>query len=673
MATTSQEEIDKLNDELDKIDRSIRGIANTLDTRMSIALQRNLSGVRDLSAEFEKGKNITNKVEEAIRKTGRALEANALKAIRAKKQELEAQRAGDVIAEKIAQKKLNELSVERQILQQIDYQYRELQKINEEYQKRAGWEKILNALGLANLFTFKAILDVTFKIDNQITQMGKSLGVSKALAKELRDSMASYSMASKDAFVTVERLVKAQEGLTEQLGIAVDFGNEERETFARLTEITGLAADEAGKLAKFSAATGTTTKKYVSDLRVAGMEAAHANKIHISDKELLSSIAKLSAGILVKFQGNPKALAAAVVEAKKLGLSLEQVDKIGDSLLNWQSSIENELEAELITNRKLNFEAARYAALTGDQATLMQEVAKQAGSLADYQNMNVIAQESLAKAFGMSRDEMSEMLIKQEAINKYGDKASELNAEQLKDMEKRNMTAEQYLAMVENQRSVQDKFNDAMIKLQEIIGNIVAGPLGKFLDVIASILGNTIALSAVLGGVMVINLMKMLNVLKQAKKISYGQAIVSIVKSAYESLGGLPGIGMVLAGAAAAAGIAYLATSSKQEVEDGIAPAGKGPFTITDKFGATAVTAAGDGLAVSPNINVNKGGGNGGGGGDNTMAQTIGDKLDKHFQAIANFVQKPAYIDGKDAFANDLGKSRALGTSQNINTAYRVA
>jgi hypothetical protein len=39
-----------------------------------------------------------------------------------------------------------------------------------------------------------------------------------------------------------------------------------------------------------------------------------------------------------------------------------------------------------------------------------------------------------------------------------------------------------------------------------------------------------------------------------------------------------------------------------QSVQDGQALASKGPFTITDKFGATAVTAAGDGIVVSPNI-----------------------------------------------------------------------
>jgi peptidoglycan hydrolase-like amidase len=45
------------------------------------------------------------------------------------------------------------------------------------------------------------------------------------------------------------------------------------------------------------------------------------------------------------------------------------------------------------------------------------------------------------------------------------------------------------------------------------------------------------------------------------------------------------------------------ALSKPQSVSDGVAPSGKGPFTITDRFGATAVTANGDGIAVSPNIN----------------------------------------------------------------------
>ncbi len=39
-----------------------------------------------------------------------------------------------------------------------------------------------------------------------------------------------------------------------------------------------------------------------------------------------------------------------------------------------------------------------------------------------------------------------------------------------------------------------------------------------------------------------------------------------------------------------------------QSVADGTAPSANGPFTITDSYGSTAVTAAGDNVVVSPNV-----------------------------------------------------------------------
>jgi hypothetical protein len=320
------------------------------------------------------------------------------------------------------------------------------------------------------------------KADKQATALGKSLGVSKDQARALREEFVKYSANTNDAFITTDRLLKAQTELSEQLGIAVQFSGEELSNFAKLTEIVGLSAQEAGKLASFSAAAGIGTKDYIKQIRASSFAAQQTNKVHFSDKLILQDISKLSAGILVKFQNNPKALAAAVVQTKALGLSLEQVDKIGDSLLNFESSIENELKAQLLTGKQLNLDKARYLALTGSQAELAQEISSQAGSLADFENMNVIAQKSLAEAFGMSRDELADMLLKQEAINTYGDKAAKLNAQQLKDQKASGLSLDDYLKKQAEQQSVQDKFNNAIEKLQDLIGNLVAGPLGGFID-----------------------------------------------------------------------------------------------------------------------------------------------------------------------------------------------
>jgi hypothetical protein len=532
----------------------------------------------------------------------------------------------------------------------------------------SGLKRLMSAFALTSVL--KMMIDGFFKLDQQATQMARSLGISKDSAMAMRQEMQAYANASGDAFVTGERLAKAQEGLTEQLGIAVDFGNKERETFARLTEITGLSAQEAGKLAQNSAAMGMGTREYVSNLRVAAMEASRANKIHISDKELLSTVSKLSAGILVKFQGNPKALAEAVIQSKKLGLSLEQVDKTGESLLNWESSIQNELEAELITGRKLNLEKARAAALTGDQATLMQEVANQAGSLEDFQHMNVLAQESLAKAFGMSREEMSEMLMKQEAVNKYGDAANKLNAEQLQYMKDHNMSADEMLEKVENQRSLQEQFNDLMTKFQETLAGIAAGPLGTILGMFASLLSNAWAMytvvgliAAVYGGQMLAGIAKMIVQLGTELAVRTSIAIAAVTAAEASTLG----IATIAIVGGLAAVMAYMSSASKKSMKDGImGPSGKvlysgkeGAIKLNDNDTVIAGTNLGGGVKKQQQQS------NPGMAAMGAMASAI-DKL-----AAASNRPAVAYINGRDAFADNMGNS-SLGTSQ-VKNSYKLA
>ena len=709
-----------LQDDLSNIDDTLKNIANDI----GISIKNKLSDLKDDTGqwldEFEKGEDVVGKLNTKLKAIQKDTNKLGLDRLKLENQLKIAVRNGSVaeqnrldkkiLANKLATKQLEDTQT---LIIKLKQAAEEEKKITEEKKKQ---DSILGLLktkyqDIAKNFTaagiFKFFIDAILKANAQTTQLGKSLGVSSKLANNIRQDFVEYSRASGNAFINTDRLLKAQAELSEQLGIAVQFSGEELETFSRLTEIVGLTAQEAGNLARFSAATGITSKDYVKQARTSAFYAQQTNRIHISDKELLSSISKLSAGITTKFQNNPKALAEAVIQAKALGLTLEQIDKTSESLLNFETSIENELKAELITGKQLNFERARAAALTGDQATLMQEVAAQAGSLAEFQNMNVIAQKSLAEAFGLSREEMADMLMKQEAIAQYGDEAAKLNKEQLEDMKRRNMTAEEYLTMSDNQRSIQEKFNDAMLKLQDIIGNLVAGPFGQMLNVISSILEHTTALAAIMGGAMVLNFMKVLSVMKQAKKISYGAAVVEIIKSAYQSIGGLPGVGMILAGAAAAAGISYLASQSAQSVEDGIAPSDRGPFTITDSFGATAGTAKGDSLYVGPNIN--KGGGgmdispliaamsevkntiigearsesitplnppraSGILGGDISPLVAVMNEVRNAITALANKPQQAMSIQvGPDKLGEVVGNQLSTGTSQAKNTSYSLA
>ena len=152
-------------------------------------------------------------------------------------------------------------------------------------------------------------------------------------------------------------------------------------------------------------------------------------------------------------------------------MTLEQVAKSGESLLNFESSLESELKAELLTGKQLNLERARAAALAGDQITLAEELNKNIGTSADFTKMNVLQQRALAESVGMTTDELANTLRKREEAIASGKSLAQITEEEA--------------AQALERQSIQDKFNAAVEKLQSLFGNLMAGPLGSFIDMLS--------------------------------------------------------------------------------------------------------------------------------------------------------------------------------------------
>jgi hypothetical protein len=469
--------------------------------------------------------------------------------------------------------------------------------------KKATLTEFINGFekGLASLLGFQvtlaSIVKILFDADKSTTKLANNLGISRKEAQALRSEYSEFVRNSNDLGLSTERLIEAQTGLSQELGIAVAFSKEELQTFNTLTKVMGVSNAAAAKLNLIAKASGTEFKNIQSNILKGAIATKNQLGVAISNKDVFEEIGKLSAGILVKFQNNPAALGAAVVEAKKLGLSLEQVDKIGESLLNWESSIENELKAELLTGREINIERARAAALTGDQASLMKEVAAQAGTLEDFTKLNVIAQGALAGAFGLQRDEMAEMLMKQELINQYGDEAAKLNKEQAEEFKKSGLSLDDYLKKQGAQVALQEQFNNSVDQLKELFVSIAQGPFGTLVGLVSTLLtdfGLMYPIVAAIGAILVgqvatgiasfgrsvvatIPGMTSLLGLSEARAISEITAAEAMTFGA-ATIGIIAGIGAVVAAMA----------SSKSELADDMIQPGYGKRVLLSPEGSIA-------------------------------------------------------------------------------------
>ena len=84
--------------------------------------------------------------------------------------------------------------------------------------------------------------------------------------------------------------------------------------------------------------------------------------------------------------------------------------RISESLLNFESSIENQLQASLLLGRQINLDKARQLALVGDQEGVMKEILKAVGGEAEFNKMNVIQRKALAESVGVNVEQLSRLV-----------------------------------------------------------------------------------------------------------------------------------------------------------------------------------------------------------------------------------------------------------------------
>ena len=127
--------------------------------------------------------------------------------------------------------------------------------------------------------------------------------------------------------------------------------------------------------------------------------------------------------------------AQAAIEARKVGANLSAVLSVADNLLEFETSLTKQFEAQVLTGKNLNLERARQLSLEGDIAGLTQEIQRTVGSLGEIQSMNVIERRAIAEAIGLSADDLlkvarGEAVAEQETVQDKLDTTNQLLAAQ---------------------------------------------------------------------------------------------------------------------------------------------------------------------------------------------------------------------------------------------------
>jgi hypothetical protein len=364
-----------------------------------------------------------------------------------------------------------------------------------------GFSVLSKGFGQALLDPFTiatAIIDAFIKINKQQVKVSRLTG---QLGTNF--SKANAAASFEGAATAIDRLETIAD-LTEEIGLNAQnaFSAENIQGAANLKLELGLTADQAGSLAVEAQAFGGSVNDVRDNIVGVTNEFNAANRTAVSQGQILRDIGNTSADIRAQFGGNVDELVKGAAAARKLGMEIGELDDIASSLLDFEQSIQNELEAQLLTGKNINMNKARELALSNDLAGLGEELFKNSADIAEFGKMNRIQQEAQAKALGMSREQLAKVAY-QQALNlkmteEQAAAAAGVNVEDMRRLEAQ-----------ENFAKAIEKITTALSPILNLVGDILSMPMVPYLLMGAlaakklggSVLGAVQGIGSLAGGV----------------------------------------------------------------------------------------------------------------------------------------------------------------------------
>jgi hypothetical protein len=381
---------------------------------------------------------------------------------------------------------------EKKILD-LQNQNKELETQTSKY-KNIG-KALKEQLTSANLidFVFVNLITAFNTSQKSIGELAKGLGMSASSAVSMRQDFASIANSSMDANVSVKGLQEAQLAVGQALGTNAQLNDEDLKTLTKITKQTGLTHDELMGMEKLSLAQGKNLGKQIKQTLGGANAYAAQNKLVVNQNKVLQEVSKASGSLKLSLGGSVEALGKAVVQSQKFGINLQTAESMAKGLLDFESSIQSELEAELLTGKTLNFEKARQLALEGKSTEAAAEMLKQVKGSAEFSKMNVIQQEAMANAVNMTKDELADSLIEREALAAMAGEEGQSALERYNILKAQGKTEEDMAKILGEkaakqleQQSSQEKFNSSLEKAQEIFVQIMDA-IAPIFDVLSSI------------------------------------------------------------------------------------------------------------------------------------------------------------------------------------------
>jgi hypothetical protein len=330
---------------------------------------------------------------------------------------------------------------------------------------------------------FANTVDFGIEAVSQTEKLARSLGISSKAAKGIEDSMQSFVNSSGNNLLNIKKMREEQMKLNEALGISQVINNRILADSIRLKEQFGLQEDSATELSRLAIITGKSQTQIFESMLRQTIALSKTTGIALRFQDVIKQASALGGVLGLTFTKYPEKLTKSLLVTKALGIDLQKLDSIANGLLDFESSISKEFEAQLFTGKNINLMKARELAMNNDLAGLAVEINKQFGSSEEFLKSNRFAQDAWAESVGMTRDEVADMLKKQELFAKAGATDLKTFKEKVYQMEKAGTLQSDFInKLTEEQKqnylssTATEKIANFMERIKQNFANLISTP-----------------------------------------------------------------------------------------------------------------------------------------------------------------------------------------------------
>jgi hypothetical protein len=270
-------------------------------------------------------------------------------------------------------------------------------------------------------------LDYFMQMEQASEDFRKNTGITNSMMGDMALKANNVGRQFTQYGVSIEDAYDAMASLRNEISEVGSYSEAAVAGIALMKTNFGVSAEEAAKVQGVLESVGGLSQDTAVSVQ---MQVANMAKLAgIAPKKVLQDIAENAEAASKFFKGDITALTKNAIQARRMGSSLKEQVSLAEKLLDFEGSIEEELVAATFVSGQFNLSRARALAFEGKTAEAAEETLKQIQRSGDFRKKDYFTQQQLAKASGMTVEEINKQLNVQ-------DKLSNLTTEEREKAEK---------------------------------------------------------------------------------------------------------------------------------------------------------------------------------------------------------------------------------------------